>query len=537
MLLDQGLTYISHLYVSIIGSIICCLFFLQISYSLSSYGNIHKNCNSTNYNSSVRCSIRHLITNISIIEPDLSLSTTLLLGTYTSYLICMHFLSIIQSSRFQTPLIFLMNYIKDPIQESAQISLELDRIIDQVILSNLNHAQTMRKNFWRENLVGGNPASSYASNKLSMERRRQSSQRPRLLSFAIMKADTGEYQTQLILLSDQLDYLEKLKNDKSSIWPSNRNTSWAKTISFIRNALYFTLAINVYICTIYATYHILQVYHNYRIAKNIHHPRTFARSLFLINLMSIPHLCNHVSTTDFSGQMIAMVDLVKLSNDPCLTINRFLNYASRMRLYLSMDPVNISDNVLRDIRSDCDRLATKAYIQMRYFLLRSEYLMKQFSTATAKTMIPPWVVLVLGLFTDYNKEDMAHELHLAVPIMVIFGAVINLGLSFHAYVSKRLKKNFMKSVSLYGCLTEVFHEGNKSSYPGESGQTKDVANSRRTITSHHTSELWFRLIADEPMVSKKLAIHIFGALKINYKFVIQLNILSTSVCMFSLIYK
>lgn len=499
------------------------------------------------------------LAHLSTIEPDLKLSSTLLYATYVA-LVLAHLLVTIKQDKSKTNFEI---YLVDRPEYERITNDQFENLLDELIISNRNFVRTIRDHYWREDLP---EIIHYGSNKTickliieghNLQQESRFVFRPPLRTYALrigqendsfrnhnnQAIEGGEFSMQMQILDDQLVYLEHLKEHTKLLWPKTRNPEYVATLKLLWRFIYFQTGVLSFVCILYWTSSLMLKNKLYRLERNIEREPSTGRAIFTMFIFFTPHITHNQIVMESLRIFVQMMDLLRLNNQLSTSIGQLLNEIGWLRSHLS---INKSDEAKLEemaLRANCDRLALISYVKLRYIVDQVGPVLRLCSRLALKMLVPSVTALLIASFSKFNKEMFDVEVSVSSPLVISVGFALNLSLSALVYASRCFQRTFEKSTSIFSYLIEdpgppsseqIIDETNLDAKPG----IDDTDNGgRKSLVSMHTSELWFRLVSDERISQTKLSIPLFKPIKLDYRFLMQLNIIASSFCMLTFIYR
>lgn len=463
-----------------------------------------------------------------------------------------------------------LDYLIAPEVECERISSRIDKILENIIESNLNIKA----------LVLGQYEGELVENKLKNYnyRRKYSildlSNELQVISQAMiykinrcslkLKQNNNHCSVARILflanLQEQLRYLTRLKSEKERIWPTNRNPQWAETIKLIWRIGHMTWSIVVWLFGAFITSTAIESSFNSLEKSELgakYQRITFLDRLVASNLHMLSYGCILMAVVPISVLSICLIDIFKhflFLRDKVDELGYKLNklYKSRDRLHSRYSVVENFDHTKRDLHLECDKSAIELYIC--YVIFRYELKDCIGVAERAATQIVLFMVLIIVPIFPFMKLIMAGGD--SVILLTIFVASLLVAVDYtlvmcaavYAYCMKHTKKiwYFIAYAERYNMeayyplrsfkinddrkfqdnSTDNFFDKDKTAI-----QNLDFDYHLHSFLTFHTLFLWRRLAMNEEIVPNNFICKLFGTFEVSYGSILKYNYWIVSIAL------
>lgn len=313
-------------------------------------------------------------------------------------------------------------FFMEPDKETERTGLKIDKILNNIIESNMNLTKVVINKLDEDHYLGNNELPTEKADCFSLAKKREklddsngeefflklidhqnaSSQIKQRGSLAFSKEQNDSTHSKnikpfikdhsrnkisnfgsiaatifLVSLQDQLEYLIKLKHNKRRIWPSNRNANWAKTIKLLGTLLNLVWLISMWLFSQFVSY--LGVISSFEFIKSSGFGANYQRvtlmdrlmgsNVFLVGYFSVLMSCKpcrilFVTFLDMIEHFYFIKSKIGELNYKLYCLRSESNLIDHNRLYITMKEYELTKKVLYQ---ECDKSVVELYICYRIF--------------------------------------------------------------------------------------------------------------------------------------------------------------------------
>lgn len=441
-----------------------------------------------------RDSIRSILENICFMDPDMVFPIG---STYSGYILfstIILYFWFIKDGKHILDLrnSFLFKYLQNRDLGDKMISMELDRLIDDIIYSNSIHDKILKTS----------------------------------LMFDVNK--------QISLLKEERAHLYRLKHEKISIWPSNRSQEWMKKLK--RLSIILAICIYIFVCEAGTMINvaILHISNSYRKSKLDSYTRGWLSFKSLLDSTLYPLVSADRATYYFILLFMVGIDHLKLVCDNMesmdsmlLTIRGIGNIEeTRGHSFTGCDSESV-DSERYNTRVLCSKLSMEAYIKFRYSLRSLDRFSKNLlHDIGCLVFLVLLLSVVVALFYPYFKTD--REKPFFISLVCTCYLIFNLGMLTCALFNCYCRNEFMKCRSV--CASYTVTPVNDTRI----GDKKTLFD--QIMVSSHCHLLWTKIIEPEFHITRRYSAKLGLGLTFDYDHIIKANLASLYVMMFLISY-
>lgn len=497
-----------------------------------------------------------------------------------------------------------LNYIKDnnfiafliePEAEYARISERIDNFLKQLTYSNVNYTRSIFCMKEKEVLVSEarreRPTDTSSSVRFlhliqiieGVNRAENSFQTTNTRGILWNKMPhqihlTSSREILINSLSKQVDHLNTLKLNKQSIWPANRNRSWAEKVKLVWFRIYAGIYIGIWFSAI-----ILILLSYYIAARSIKtHNHKF--DVYFTKVNRLDRLCIadyliysliavHWFIAPLTVTIVCIMDQLVCLNSLKPRVDRIRNKIKAFNmiseeymhnnLFLdsSKSKFNIDLRKARDLlRIDCDKETIDLYISYRLSEGEIKSAVELIQRAVGQSVTFSFLSTILPLL--YYSSNLSKDQYF---FLTMAGLLINVTINVVLCSCAALHSSYQKTSNIMWSLI-AFEESfvmdlkTKGTFV-HAAQAKPESHSqerdRISITNNqhhsminidleyylsssitpHTLSLWRRLVANYDILIENSVGRLYGILKIDYNGILRFNFWFISLALIVLTYK
>lgn len=462
-----------------------------------------------------------------------------------------------------------LTYLMAPEAECERVSFRIDRVLDNIIASNLNTTDLIIGQPYRNlteirceipNCHCGYSGFLREGSKYIKGQVKQDVTMNHLKNTKQNNLRSVAKEIFLANLQDQLKHLVKLKSKKKTIWPTNRCPQWAETMRYYWRIAHMVFFVGSWSFGVIVTY--FGIISSFSLIKSLqfgekYQEITLSDRLMGSNLYLITYLCIMMAVNPASVLFVNIVDIFKqliFLRDKAnrLSYEVYKLFSSRERLFPSNFIGGKFNDTNRDLSFELDKSAVELYIC--YIIFRSEMKACVKVVERALTQVASFIVIVVSIQTPFMKDIKSVQntgvllAILLIGLLCLVDTILVLCAAVNEYCIKHSRKiwSFIAFVERYNL--EVFY----STQPLKTGvyqepkyglNTLQIKN-RSTSTdfdfeyhlnssiTYHTMLLWRKLVMDQKFVQGSFICKLFGTFQVDYGNILKYNYWILSLIIF-----
>lgn len=540
---------------------------LWMTFLQASYININKilDSNRPGYNiEEIRpllATLYDTLTNSTSLQPELATTAMSFYALGASFIIFLYFFRIIDGWHHKSQAYPIVRYYESRAHEKQRIAKGLDKIITDVMLSNLEYTKKLvasvpmqdmhseaLESFYSMITIEKTPqnlARLYGSlgshsyrDVFSFDGRATRSSSPSGHwspgpSRELNEARRTNLFEQISTLSREYSYIYRLKLDHNLVWPAHRQPLWLWWINIGRFVVFYTLYFGFWmICTGCAMF-MLQTSRVWRSQHNVTAQTNILRRLTAFEIIFNMYFINEIGSPTLTEIWLGLIDESWHLYSFRKSFELYVAKLALLKERVTQNPnIYLEKSRHWKLTHECERDCIAAYIKFRYLIYEIRPMIDN-SKGTSK--IVTTMVFVTGLFTfgfgsKLEGLEWIEMQILMVGVFLCVNWIMFVYALFHSYCKSTINLVWtIVSTTILDPDNYMETSKNLSFMPKIDIDTPEDLTYHLTLISPHMVLLWRRVLFNQNKVLTGMTIRVYELLTLDYEGIINFNFWILSV--------